>query len=315
MSAKKNQPTDTDQENTSQAPSKQPICGIVRPIAALDNYTESHWQDVHNILCEAITKANFKPNLVSNANEVNLIHKTIIENLYLNEIVICDISGKNPNVMLELGMRLAFDKPTIIVKDDATSYSFDTSPIQHLEYRRDLRFADINRFQRELTDKIIATHEKSTSDPSYSTFLKNFGSFKVAQIDQVEASGDEIILEKLRSIELQISNQHFFNTIRPSYRSLSEALGVGVEEKPQKIKVGFQLTEPQLYTSLVGQLRHLTYVKNVIPVPPPPPGKSGINQAQSKLQYLQIEYSGSEYQSEIIDIISLNSTRVFIDKS
>jgi len=27
----------------------------------------------------------------------------IIENLYKNEMVICDISGKNANVMLELG--------------------------------------------------------------------------------------------------------------------------------------------------------------------------------------------------------------------
>jgi hypothetical protein len=35
-------------------------------------------------------------------------------------------------------MRLAFDRPTIIVKDDLTTYSFDTSPIEHLEYPRDL---------------------------------------------------------------------------------------------------------------------------------------------------------------------------------
>jgi len=32
--------------------------------------------------------------------------------------------------MFELGLRLAFDKPAIIVKDDNTSYSFDTAPIE-----------------------------------------------------------------------------------------------------------------------------------------------------------------------------------------
>jgi hypothetical protein len=61
--------------------------------------------------------------------------------------VIGDVSCKNPNVMFELGMRLAFDKPTIIIKDDQTSYSFDISPIQNLEYPRDLRFNKIIDFK------------------------------------------------------------------------------------------------------------------------------------------------------------------------
>ena len=58
-----------------------------------------------------------------------MIHKTIVQNLYLNPIVVCDVSGKNANVMFELGLRLAFDKPTIIIKDDKTDYSFDTSVV------------------------------------------------------------------------------------------------------------------------------------------------------------------------------------------
>jgi hypothetical protein len=60
--------------------------------------------------------------------------KRIVQNIYDNEMVICDVSAKNPNVMFELGMRLAFDKPAIIIKDDKTNYSFDTAPIEHLEY-------------------------------------------------------------------------------------------------------------------------------------------------------------------------------------
>jgi hypothetical protein len=45
--------------------------------------------------------------------------------------------------MFELGMRLAFDKPTIVIKDDVTKFNFDTSPIKHLQYRRDLRYMDM----------------------------------------------------------------------------------------------------------------------------------------------------------------------------
>ncbi len=55
-------------------------------------------------------------------------------------IVVCDISARNANVMFELGMRLAFDKPTVIIKDERTPYSFDISSIEHLDYPSDLRY-------------------------------------------------------------------------------------------------------------------------------------------------------------------------------
>lgn len=183
---------------------KKLTCGIVRPIATIDNCSDAHWNEVHNILCEAITDAGFKPNLVSNASESGIIQKRIIENLYFNEIVVCDISAKNPNVMLELGMRLAFDKPTIVVKDDVTSFSFDTSPIEHVLYRRDLRFSSILEFKEKLTEKIIATHSKANLDPEYSTFLKHFGTFKVAKIEQKEVSKEDYIIQQLNTLSSEI---------------------------------------------------------------------------------------------------------------
>ncbi len=84
------------------------------PISASDGCQESHWQDVKGILFEAIQAAGFEANLVSDADEVGIIQKRIIQNLYANPVVVCDVSGKNPNVMFELGIRLAFDKPTSI---------------------------------------------------------------------------------------------------------------------------------------------------------------------------------------------------------
>lgn len=180
------------------------ICGIVMPISTLDGCGEGHWADVLGIITEAIEQADFEGNLVSNADDVGIIQKRIIQNLYENPIVVCDVSGKNPNVMFELGMRLAFDKPTIIIKDDKTSYSFDTSPIEHIEYPRDLRFSRIVDFKLKLADKIKATFEKSINDPSYTTFLKYFGEFKVAKIDKKEVSGQEFMLDELKSIKMSM---------------------------------------------------------------------------------------------------------------
>lgn len=178
----------------------KPTCGIVMPISAIDGCSDAHWSEVLEILTEAIDDAGFEANLVSNADDVGIIQKRIIQNLYDNPIVVCDVSGKNPNVMFELGMRLAFDRPTIIIKDDKTSYSFDTSPIEHLEYPRDLRFSRIVEFKDRLADKVKKTYEKSNTDTNYTTFLKNFGEFKVAKIEKKEVSGQEFILDELKSL-------------------------------------------------------------------------------------------------------------------
>jgi hypothetical protein len=179
---------------------KKPVCGIVMPISAIDNCAESHWAEVLEILTDAIEKTAFDANIVSNADDVGIIHKRIIQNLYDNPLVVCDVSGKNPNVMFELGLRLAFDKPTIIVKDDKTSFSFDTAAMEHLEYPRDLRLTRIVEFKQKLSEKIAATYKKATSDPSYTTFLKHFGEFTVAKLDKNEVSGQEYILEELRHL-------------------------------------------------------------------------------------------------------------------
>lgn len=188
---------------------EKPKCGIVMPISAIDGCSAEHWDEVKNILYYAIKEAGYTPNLVSDANDSGIIQKRIVQNLYDNEIVICDVSCKNPNVMFELGMRLAFDKPTIIVIDDKTDYSFDTAPIEHLKYPRDLTYFKILKFQKNLKDKIVGTIQAAKGS-EYTTFLKNFGEFKVAKIEHKQGSFDEAILARINEVltEVQRLKQH-----------------------------------------------------------------------------------------------------------
>lgn len=205
MNLKKIDAPDAELDGKLECNSAKPVCGIVRPIAGIEELAESHWLEVHDILCDAIKDSGFEPKLVSHASESGVIQKRIIENLYFSELVVCDISAKNPNVMLELGMRLAFDKPTIIVKDYETSFSFDISPIEHVLYRRDLRFGDVVRFKSELSKKIESTHKKSKTDENYSTFLRSFGDFKVAKLEKKMVAGEELVIDRLDYIASVLS--------------------------------------------------------------------------------------------------------------
>lgn len=193
-------------------------CGLVMPISAIDECSMEHWEEVRQIIKEALEETAFSVELVSDSNEIGIIQKRIVQNIYDNDIVICDVSAKNPNVMFELGLRLAFDKPAIIIKDDKTNYSFDTAPIEHLEYPRDLHYHAVQAFKIKLREKVVATYEASKK-PEYTTFLKHFGQFVVAQLDEKKVGKDEYLLAAL-------------SELRSEVRGLSKAVRARDEEVP-----------------------------------------------------------------------------------
>lgn len=215
MAAKKNEVSEQRKAEAAEADGSN-ICGLIMPIASIDGRSEGHWQDVKEILSESALMAGYDARIVSDDRDAGLIHKRIVDNLYSNPVVVCDVSAKNPNVMFELGMRLTFDKPVVVVKDDETGYSFDTSPIQHLEYPRDLRYSRINLFKEALAEKI---NDAVTSDRRNS-FLGAFGTFKIPEIPQEKVSGFEFFADKLVSLENLIRQGTSYPLRRIASRSI-----------------------------------------------------------------------------------------------
>ncbi|SSM86565.1 Uncharacterised protein [Acinetobacter baumannii] len=181
-------------------------CGIIRPIADTDGYASNHWNDVGEILAESIKSAGFEPRLVSEADSVAVIHGTIVQNIFEDSIIVCDVSSRNPNVMFELGMRLAFDKPVVIVKDDATNYAFDTGVIEHIPYPKSLHYRDIGIFKEKLRIKILNTAEKA-KDPGFSPFLKHFRNVSIQpqKLQNEDVPLNEYVISKLESMDSKIN--------------------------------------------------------------------------------------------------------------
>jgi hypothetical protein len=195
--------------DASRAPQTDDVlkCGIVMPLSLIDNCTPAHWNDVQTVIREAvesIAEPKFRAEMVSQADGVGLIHQRIVTNLFFNEVVVCDVSCGNPNVMFELGMRLAFDKPVVIIKDDKTNYSFDTGPIEHLGYPRDLRYQSIQTFKQELAAKVLATYRRYVKDPGAASYLKSFGPIEVAKLETEEVDANKYLLGQLGDIRSEI---------------------------------------------------------------------------------------------------------------
>lgn len=182
------------------------FCGIVRPIADMGNYTAKHWREVHNVIAEAVEPLGYTLRLVSESDASGVILTEIVTNLYQDEMVIVDVSGRNPNVMFELGMRLAFEKPAIIVVDDDTPFSFDISPVKHIRYPRTLRYGDIVKFKAEVATAVTAT---LGAGPEKKNYLQQFGPIKVTELgsQSVEMNAVAQDVQEMKRLMVSVLNK------------------------------------------------------------------------------------------------------------
>lgn len=174
--------------------SKTQKIGFIMPISDVEGYVKGHWEMVKGILNDIVDEIVIELDidieccLVSDTNGTdNIIQRRIVNNIYSSDLIICDVSSKNPNVLFELGMRLAFDKKVIIIKDEKTSYIFDTNNIFHNEYPSDLNYTEIMNFKKDLIKDI---KEALDDNNQKSGFLDTFGDFKIATMPK-EKSIDE----------------------------------------------------------------------------------------------------------------------------
>lgn len=178
------------------------VCGYVMPISDTADYRAGHWEDIKSMLDEVTSSIGFKESrIVSTGLDVSTIHKRIVNNIYNDEIIICDVSSRNPNVMFELGMRIAFDKPVLIIKDNVTQYCFDSGTIEHLEYPKDMRYAEIEKFKLLLKQKLEKTIEAHKKNPDESPILHSFGSFSASKPNIPEMSEAEEFRSELQEIK------------------------------------------------------------------------------------------------------------------
>lgn len=205
MANKKDTQTATAEMDIQTGGESQKIkCGLIMPISKSQGLEPEHWLHVKGIICEALADTELDVRLVSESDDVGVIHKSIVQNIYQNDIVICDVSTHNANVMFELGLRLAFDKPTVIIKDDETPFSFDTQVIEHIVYKRSLHYIDIVSFKKKLKDKVMATIKQS-QDPDFSTFLKHFTISHVSRIEERTVSINDMVVERLEQMQKTIN--------------------------------------------------------------------------------------------------------------
>jgi len=138
-------------------------CGILMPISKIEThseYSKQHWEHVKLMISDSINKTNlFEAVPVWEENSSDQIKKTIFKNIVSVDMAVCDISALNPNVLFELGLRLAIKKPVVIICDNITTPPFDINDIRYVDpkYPVGLNMYEIPQYQENLCKTIIST--------------------------------------------------------------------------------------------------------------------------------------------------------------
>lgn len=98
-----------------------------------DRHSAGFFQEVLTALfTPAITGAGLQVRTAKRQGS-DVIQSTIVKELLAADLVLADLTEHNPNVLFELGMRMATDLPVVLVRAKGTGAIFDVDNMLRVE--------------------------------------------------------------------------------------------------------------------------------------------------------------------------------------
>lgn len=176
-------------------------CFVLMSIADCDGYEKGHFAHVYDdIIKPAIDKTEYTAIRADEVKETNFIHLDILKKLIDAPIAVCDLSTRNPNVLFELGIRQAFDKPVVLIQEKGTPKIFDIAPLRYLEYSKEMKYHEVLESQKKLQEAIEATKAAEGDSGNINSIVKLMALSSPAIIPNLDNSNKEVLaLDVMRS--------------------------------------------------------------------------------------------------------------------
>ncbi|MGI8804353.1 MAG: hypothetical protein ACR2IN_01405 [Thermoleophilaceae bacterium] len=154
-----------------------PTCFVIMPFVERDDRNPPGFfrEVLESLFTPAITSAGLQVRTAQRQGS-DVIQSTIIKELLEADLVLADLTEHNPNVLFELGMRIAEDKPTALVRAKGTGQIFDVDYLLRVEdYSPNVWPSTVKRDVPRLQAHIKAAWDNRTSDRTYRGILLGGG--------------------------------------------------------------------------------------------------------------------------------------------
>ena len=176
-------------------------CFVMMPFSTPDGYEEGHFMKIYEqIIKPAIERAGMTAERVDeNVLSTDIVTK-IFQGLTECEMAICDLSSRNPNVLYELGIRQAYNKPVLLIMDDKTDRIFDVGGLTTVPYKSDRLYENVTEAVRDISCALIEHLENKESVIDIIQARLGY-KFNASQLPQPEdMSNDQKILTLLYNL-------------------------------------------------------------------------------------------------------------------
>lgn len=189
---------------------KEKKCFIIMPFSSPAGYDDNHFSRVYEyIIKPACEKAGFEPVIAKDTAKTNLIALEILKHIVEYDMALCDISSRNPNVFYELGLRHAFNKKTVLIKDKRTETPFDIASLRYTEYSETLRVDEVQKTVDQVSKSLMETFEAETNDGNSLVQLLAIDEAKLPA--GYKMSGDSsLILNELRYLKQMLTEERAY---------------------------------------------------------------------------------------------------------
>lgn len=137
-------------------------------------YPKGYFDEVlKHLITPAAVKANFNARTANKAGS-EVIQSTIVNDLDSADLVIVDLTEHNPNVLFELGMRIAFDKPVCLIRAKGTAPIFDIDHMLRVyDYNPSMWPSTLETDIPALSNHIAETWKRRDAERSYLKILRD----------------------------------------------------------------------------------------------------------------------------------------------
>lgn len=153
----------SDNKSATEEAKQQKRCFVIMPFSDPEGYDKGHFRKVYEqIIKPAVESAGYESYRVDENGVSDLITTKIFKAILDCDMAICDLSSRNPNVLYELGIRHAFDKPVVLIKDNKTDRIFDIQGISTVDYRCERLYDEVIEDQKKISEAIKANENNSS---------------------------------------------------------------------------------------------------------------------------------------------------------
>jgi len=152
------------------------LCFVIQPFTERENsHARGFFEEVlKSLIVPAATEAGFTVRSARRTGS-DVIQQTIVNDLLQADLVVADLTEHNPNVMFELEMRMAQDKPVALIRAKGTGGIFDLDNMLRVyDYDPNIWPSTIESDLPLLRDHIQVTCENRDNENTYMQLLGGF---------------------------------------------------------------------------------------------------------------------------------------------